>query len=161
MEFSSFFAWLSWWLLAVILISRPLLQLTNFKPLSKIILHRKEIGILCGFFAVLHVVVYFFLSTLPISIIWDPNYWNFSTFWGWGFLGFILILPPLLTSNKLSMLYLKKAWKKVQIFVYPAFIFAGLHLYFATRNFFASLLPVFIWASIWIGAKLKSKRKTN
>lgn len=153
MEIHIVFAKISWILLSIILFWRPLAQILNNKFLLKKLSYRKHLGIICGFSAILHVLIYLIGSGLMSVYFFEESFWSFKNLFGWGNLALLTLLIPFLTSNNFSQKFLKKRWKTLQQFSYLAFIFTGIHVALAKGEWLAGLLPVIIWAVLWIWAR--------
>jgi DMSO/TMAO reductase YedYZ heme-binding membrane subunit/ferredoxin len=124
------FAKIGWMLLLFILFIRPLSNsLPQIKLLRRLVVFRKEIGILCGVFILTHVVGYFLLYGVSVLTFFkNPNFWNINNFLFWGTVGFLVMLPVLVTSNIWSMMKLGRRWKSVQYLTYVFFLGGILHI---------------------------------
>jgi len=159
MDIFSLAGWTAWVITVIVMLAKPLSIL--FKGLFiKILPYRQWLGITLSLFAILHVVL-FVIRVGDVSFFFDPGYWNFTTFTGWGVLSFVVMLPLFVTSNKLSMKLLKKNWKRIQLLAYVFFIAVGLHIYLANGQWYFSLLPIGIWLLLYIIAfiKLRSSKE--
>lgn len=159
MDIHILFAKISWFLLITILLMRPLGDVFSWKFLLRKLIYRKHLGIVCGLAALLHVTIYLIGSDLLSVYFTSSSFWSFENLFGWGNVALLAMLPPFFTSNKLSQKFFKKHWKTLQQFSYPAFIFTGIHVAFARAEWTLGLVPVFIWAVLWIIAKIKKSRK--
>jgi sulfoxide reductase heme-binding subunit YedZ len=157
MEIHILFAKISWGLLILILWWRPLAQIANNKFLLRKLPYRKQLGIICGLSAILHVIIYLVGNDLLNIYFTQVSFWSFGNLFGWGNLAFLALLIPLLTSNIFSQRILKGRWKTLQKFSYPAFIFTGIHVALAKGEWIAGLVPVMIWAVLWVWADKKLK----
>ncbi len=156
MEFNVFFAELSWWLLIVILYSRPLADIFQKKFFIYIVCKRKILGILCGLSALLHVLIFLTASGHLADFLLDSSFWSPNSFFGWGSLALVAMLFPFLTSNRFSQKFLKGKWKNFQRLAYVAFIFTGIHLSMLKGSWLVGFLPVLIWAGLWFWAEKRS-----
>ncbi len=96
------------------------------KVLRKIVFLRRELGLLVFWLAFWH----------SIYLLIDLDVFNYSGLivasdvtaqLFWGLLGFVTMFILGITSNKLSMIKLKKNWKPVQLLTYPCFVFVCVH----------------------------------
>jgi sulfoxide reductase heme-binding subunit YedZ len=150
------FAKISWILLIIILMSRPLNDLFRHKILILILRYRKYLGIVCGLSAFLHVILFLTSTSSLSSFFTNSLYWRFDNFFGWGSIALILMFFPLITSNKYSQRHLKLYWKKVQRLSYPVFILVAVHVVLVKRDLAVSI-PVVIWMILWVSAFIKKK----
>ena len=155
-EFSEF-GETGWNILIAVLLIRPLADIfPDLKILRTFSMLRKEFGIFAALLLIAHFVG--FLMMREISI-WDgltnPENWDTAAC-GWGLIGLIFVIPVLLTSNKFSMILLKRKWKYVQHFTYLFFIFGGIHLTLIGEG---GYVPIIIVATLWLLAKFGFKIK--
>ncbi|MFT7184367.1 MAG: sulfoxide reductase heme-binding subunit YedZ [Oceanicoccus sp.] len=124
------FAETGWVVLVAVMIIRPLVSIfPDFKILRSLFLLRKEFGIFAGMMIMAHFAG--FLITKQVSIVdifTQSTYWQIDSYYFWGILGVLALIPVLLTSNKTTRLFLKRKWKSIQRLVYPLFIFGGIHI---------------------------------
>lgn len=158
LETHDIFAKLSWILLNVILISRPLATLTKNKHLFKLLKFRKALGIICGLSAIIHVLFFLYGSGLISTFFTDSRYWSLNNFYGWGMLALILMLVPLATSNNYSIRLFNKNWKKLQQITYGVYLATAVHIAMISGEFVKVIIPVIIWAILWLLAHYKSRR---
>lgn len=159
LETHSFFANLSWLLLNIILISRPLAVMTRNKYLFKLLRFRRELGILCGLSAIIHASFFLLGSNLILAFFTDSHFWSLDSFFGWGSLALILMLAPLLTSNDYSIRFFKKYWKKIQQVTYGVYLATAIHVAMVSEDFLGILLPVSIWLALWLYAQRIMKNR--
>ena len=155
-EFSEF-GEIGWNILIAVLLIRPLADIfPDLKILRTFSMLRKEFGIFAALLLIAHFVG--FLMMREISI-WDglfkPENWETAAC-GWGLVGIIFVIPVLLTSNKFSMVLLKRKWKYVQHFTYLFFIFGGIHLALMGEG---GIDAIGIVLAAWLAAKLGFKIK--
>jgi len=158
MEIHVIFAKLSWILFFIILIMRPLADITNWRWLQFNLKRRKELGIICGIAAFLHILIFLQTNNLIGNYLFNSAFWSFDNLYAWGNLAIILLFFPFITSNKYSQKLFKRHWKTIQNLSYPAFIFTGIHIYFAKDDWKLGLIPLFIWFSLWTWATIKNKK---
>ena len=145
--------YIAYWLLAFILLIKPIIIIFNLKKLKKYLSYRKELGILTFYFALFHVVfvTLFHYKILKFDELEKSVVFFFFNFFikdkynFIGFLGLIILFILTITSNKFSMKLLKNKWKKLHYSVYLAFILLSLHSYFITREIiYVITLVIFI-----------------
>ncbi len=149
-EFKLF--WENWWrLLVVIIFSRPLRDIfPRIRLLNKIVLLRKELWIICGFFILAHFIWYLITFHIWLISIFFVNIWKLDSSIMWWILWIIILLPILITSNNYSIIILWKYWKKVQRLTYLFFIFWALHIALINPEkkyimLFLSILLSLVW----------------
>ncbi len=104
---------------------------------------RRNLGVAAFAYALLHLVIYW-LDMKHVSAMLDelslPAIWT-------GWLAFVAMLVPASISFDAAMRRLRKRWKKLQYFVYPALVFALVHwlmLGWSWQPATAHLLPLLI-----------------
>lgn len=112
----------------------PLAKITRMRLLLQGMSIRREIGILMGVFAIVHVTGYF-LDPIWVSTFIAPYSWREPFSFGplvlLGIVSLALVLPLLLTSNDFSVrLFGGRNWKRVHWLVYPAFVAITFHWMF-------------------------------
>ena len=152
------FAKISWILLIIILMARPLNDLYHHKILLLILKYRKYLGIICGISAFLHVILFSTAAGSLSDFFTNGLYWRLDNFFGWGSIALILMFFPLITSNKYSQVKLKSYWKKVQQLSYPVFILVAVHVVLVKRDWVV-LVPVVVWLILWVSAFFKKRRE--
>lgn len=158
MDVHIIFAKISWYILIVIMMMRPLAQVSSSGTLMRLLPYRKYLGILCGFAAIFHVVIFLVTSGIFSIYFFEEQFWTLSNLFGWGNIAFLCLLIPFVTSNRWSQRHLRTRWKKVQLFAYPAFVATAIHVAFATGAYVASLLPLVIWMILWVLAAYRKRR---
>ena len=153
-----------WRLLIVIMLIRPLADIfPDIKILRSLVSLRKEAGILSGLFILIHSYVFFAQrDQLIFTAIFDAKYWNWDSAITWGLMGFITVIPLLLTSNNFSIKILRNQWKNIQRLVYPLFFFSAVHIVLINREQMLKILvPVVIVLILWFLAHFRIKVKKN
>lgn len=153
-----FFAKLSWILLIIILIARPLNDIYKNKLLLFVLRYRKQLGVICGLSAFLHVIIFLVNARGLKDFFVNSLYWRFDNFFGWGSLALILIILPLITSNNFSIKLLKNNWKRIQRLSYLVLIMTAVHVALVKNDFIIGLWPVALWLVIWLVAYFKKKQ---
>jgi len=114
-------------LLIVILFLSPLSKILRTRILLQMMGFRRELGILMGYLALVHGLG-FLIQLGGISILVPPPDSAPAGFFPLlGFIGLLLIIPLLLTSNTISVKFFGLFWKKIHYLVYPAFFFIVMH----------------------------------
>jgi len=153
----SYIGWLAWVLLILTMLTRPLSML--FKGVFlKILPYRKWLGISLSLAIIVHVIIFSSNRGFDFSYFINPGFWNFSNLFGWGLLGFVVMIPLFITSNKFSIKLLGKNWKRLQRLAYLLFVSVGIHIYFANWLWYFSLLPIGIWALLYVIALFKQRK---
>lgn len=163
-EIQKIFAKIAWYLLILIVFSRPLADIfKNLGFLKKIVILRKEIWILCATFWIAHVVgIYMKFNSTPLEFFTGSNNWNFAWPMAWWMLAFLISIPLLVTSNIASMKFLGKNWKKIQRLTYLFFIFTALHVAFLRPDkMIINIWLVLAWLILRILAYKKITINTN
>ena len=119
--------------LRLILVTLFISSLSEFKKFRFLFDVRRMIGLFAFFYVLCHFLTYialdhFFDMTFIIKdIIKRP----FITF---GFIGFIFLIPLVITSPKKMLKKLGfKVWKKIHYLIYPAAILSSVHFYMLVR----------------------------
>lgn len=148
--------WIAWILLCIVMLAKPVSLL--FKGLFlKILPYRKWLGILLSIGIIIHVIVFASNLNFNFGFLIDPKFWNFTNLYGWGLLGFVVMIPLFITSNKFSIKLLGKNWKRLQKLAYIMFLAVGLHIYFSNGQWYFTLLPIGLWAVLYTVVLIKRK----
>lgn len=93
---------------------------------------RRAVGLLCFFYAVMHLAVYLLLDqAMNIMTLWDDVMKRpFITF---GMAALLLLLPMALTSNNFSIRRMGRKWGQLHRLVYIAAILVVLHFSLSTK----------------------------
>lgn len=157
---------------ALALIVSPLLKIIkNTQIRDNLILSRKIFWILSFIFFLKHGLEYFALEYIfqtqyhtdisYLEYVYDNMLIRYDALSG--AIAWILMLLLWITSNKISIkLFWWKWWKRIQSFVYPAFLISVIHIAFASRfdNFyiFLLLLVVTIRTISYVSGKNEKKQ---
>jgi DMSO/TMAO reductase YedYZ heme-binding membrane subunit len=151
-------------LLIFILFLSPLAKITRMRLLNQLMSLRREMGILMGYFALVHGLGYItdarwqaFVSTMPFD-----GFFSGKIAFFYGFLALLLTLPLLLTSNAWAQRRLGRWWKRIHKVVYAVFALAVLHRFLLRGDFFSLLqagfligayilLKLLAWRNFWPG----------
>jgi DMSO/TMAO reductase YedYZ heme-binding membrane subunit len=118
--------------LFVILFVSPIAGITRMKLAFQVLGFRRELGILMGYFALVHGTGYFIDSAYYSAFI-APGLSSGSISGLWpavllGMIALLLTMPLLLTSNRFSLGALGSGrWKKLHYLVYPMFVIVEIH----------------------------------
>ncbi|EKE28163.1 MAG: hypothetical protein ACD_3C00086G0007 [uncultured bacterium (gcode 4)] len=159
------FGTVSWLLLVLVMIIRPLNDIfSRNKLLSFIIKFRRELGILVWVFSIAHAIwafseiMYWENLNSSIDVLRNSILWDYELNYLWGIIAFLISLPLLITSNSMATSILKTKWKILQRLSYFMFIFVGLHIFMIKWDTWP-LYILWFWISIYIWAYIKNKRK--
>jgi len=154
-EFDSF-GELGWMMLTAVMLVRPLSDiLPRLKILRTLVMLRREFGIFAAFLIIAHFVGYAVTENIFPELILDGKYWDFSEPFAWGLLGIAFSLFVLITSNKFSILLLKKRWKIVQRLSYIFFLCGGIHISLMGEG--SGIVSVIVVAIAWALARFGFK----
>jgi sulfoxide reductase heme-binding subunit YedZ len=113
----------AWQLLILVLFLKPAIKILGRKELMWLLTYRRELGILCFYFAFAHLAGNIF----SLKIYKIENYLPFTNFLFSGALATIILIILYLTSNNASMRYLKKNWKRLQSLSYLLLPLVSVH----------------------------------
>ncbi len=150
-----------WNILIAVMLIRPVADVfPDLKILRTLAMLRKEFGILSVLLLIAHFVGYFLSQEISVwQGITNPQFWTTGVC-VWGFIGITFAIPVLLTSNKFSMILLKRKWKGVQSLTYLLFIFGGIHVALIEdgEGFVVIGIVVVAWLLARFGFKIKLLR---
>jgi DMSO/TMAO reductase YedYZ heme-binding membrane subunit len=151
------YAEIGWYMLTVVMIIRPLADiLPRLKILRVLTLLRKEFGIFASLLIYAHFVGYLIVRNLSVfDVLFAAKFWDPSRALSWGVYGLILGLPVLISSNKFSMILLKKSWKKIQHLSYPFFYAGGIHIFMVGED--SGISSMILVSVAWLLARLGLK----
>ena len=92
--------------------------------------NRRYFGVAAFGYALLHTIFYI-LDMNSIQLMLD-ELWSLGIWTGW--VAFIIFIPLAATSNDVSMRTLKRGWKALQRWVYPAAVLTLIHWIFVHNN---------------------------
>ena len=120
----------AWGLLAIILAARPVAEiLFDVRILRKLLLVRKEAGILCGTLALAHGWGYFLTGQIALPAGLSADYlWDWRTHFVWGLAAAAIALLLTLTSNLASVRLLRRGWKSLHRLAYLMFLTVTVHI---------------------------------
>jgi len=107
---------------------------------------RRYFGVASFMYALLHTVVYV-QKKASLSLIWDEAL-SFNMWSGW--LAFCVFLLLAVTSNDASVQRLRRTWKKLHRWVYPAALLVFAHWVFIAFDFVPGLIHFLIILSLEI-----------
>lgn len=142
----------------LVMIIRPLADIFSGQQwLRKLVFLRKGFGILSA-----SIIVGFLFGKIIvpqsnyIASIFTLEYWSFTNFSFFAHVGDITGFILLVTSNNLSMILLKKNWKRIQKLAYVYFYAGGIYEFYALDSVFAfiamiivTLLVIFAFIMNW------------
>lgn len=111
--------------LKLLVVTLAITPLRNWTKVS-LIKYRRALGVSAFFLVLYHLCVWAFLDVQRLDhVIADIMKRPYITI---GMLGFVLLIPPAVTSNNLSIRRLGgMAWKKVHYLTYPAILLGAVH----------------------------------
>lgn len=155
-EFSAEIGNLGFYMFAFILFISPLrIILPEFKILTKLLAYRRQLGIATFYIIAFHgiglSIVLNVFSQLA-TIFSDPK--NTLT---WGIIALFLLFLAYITSNNLSIKFLRKNWRRVQKLVYPAFFFTIIHVTLIEKYSYMFLLIIYVILKLLAAKKVQIK----
>lgn len=155
-----YIGWTAWIILCIVMLARPFSMV--FKSIFiKILPLRHWLGVILSVAVIIHVIIFSSNFNYNFGFLIDPKFWNFNKLTGWGLLAFTLMIPLFITSNRFSIVLLKKKWKLIQRLAYFFFVAAGIHIYLATGAWYYTILPITLWAVLYIIGLIQRKRLTD
>lgn len=148
-------------LVMIILFIKPLTVLFGHKLtfLKKVMLYRREMGVLAFWFALFHALALMFyldvFSYYSLENALDPTDYILS-----GFIALIGMIILGITSNKFSQFKLKRKWKKVQLLAYPTFVFIIIHK-MQTEGELGPLLLLILYLGLKLAEHHSLKKKKH
>ncbi|MBF0191453.1 MAG: sulfoxide reductase heme-binding subunit YedZ [Magnetococcales bacterium] len=120
--------WALWWLLLTLAIS-PLRHLTGWSGWNR---WRRPLGLLCFFYALLHVTCY---GVLEHFFSWEGIWRDLlkRPYITVGFCAFLLLLPLAITSTRGWMRRLGNRWGRLHLLIYPAALLVIGHYVLMTK----------------------------
>ncbi|KKP92071.1 MAG: Ferric reductase-like protein transmembrane component-like protein [Parcubacteria group bacterium GW2011_GWA2_36_10] len=113
----------AWQILILVLFIKPSIKILGFKELMWLLSYRRELGILCAYFAFAHLAGNIF----SLKIYKIENYLPFNNFLFPAAIAAIIFIILYLTSNNASMRFLKKNWKRLQSLSYLLLPLISMH----------------------------------
>lgn len=104
----------AWQLLILVLFLKPIIKILNRKELMWLLTYRRELGILCAYFAFSHLAG----NIITFKIYKVENYLPFNNFLFPAAIASIIFIFLYLSSNNISMRFLKRNWKRLQSLSY-------------------------------------------
>lgn len=115
-------------LLSIVIFTKPAVKLFPTIGFFKILLVlRRQLGQASAFAVIGHVLSQVFPGYSLVNLLTFAATIGPKNFQFWGFWGFVLILPLLITSNNFSTNLLKRNWFLLQKLIHPLYIFAMIH----------------------------------
>lgn len=101
-----------------------------------LLLRRRHLGVAAFGYALLHLAFYL-IDMGSFGAVWAEAF-ELGIWTGW--LAFLIFVPLAVTSNNAAMRLLRKKWKPLQRWVYPAAVLTLLHWMFIHNDFGAALV---------------------
>ncbi|QQS60860.1 MAG: hypothetical protein IPN70_03130 [Candidatus Moraniibacteriota bacterium] len=145
----------------LVMLIRPLADIfSSQKWLRNLVLLRKGFGVLSA-----SIVVGFMLGNIIdpssnyLAKIFSASYWSLENYAFFAHIGDITGLILLLTSNNLSIIFLKGNWKRIQRLSYVYFYAGGIYEAFAFESAFAGYAMVVVTSVTLLAFFIKLLRK--
>ena len=158
----SIWYFISFLAVTLVMLIRPLADIfINQKWLRKLVVLRKGVGLLSA-----SIVIAFVIGKLVIpdssylALMFTKQYWSFRNYTIFAHLGDITGFILLITSNNLSMVLMKKNWKRVQKLAYVYFYAGGIYEAGALGSKFAIISMIVVTIAVCI-AFLFNRRRQN
>ncbi len=140
----------------VILLVKPVMQIfPKFRIFGTIVGLRRELGVLCMWFVLTHG-----FGPMLESELWKSENFLPLLAWDnyllWGIVGGLGMLILGITSNKVSVKFLKRNWKRLHLIIYPVMIASILHVIFIDIEeywMYAVLGVVYVGMKLWLWRK--------
>lgn len=130
-------------ILIFILFLTPLTQILDWKILKVLMTWRRAFGVASFWFFLFHAAGLIYVKRLTdISAYLD---WRGYLFWG-GIAGIGMLILGL-TSNDLSVRFLRKNWKRIQLIAIPTLFFAQAHASMADER---TIVPAVLLFAVYI-----------
>jgi methionine sulfoxide reductase heme-binding subunit len=150
-------------LLAGVLFLSPISKILRTRFLLQLMGLRRELGILMGYLATVHVVGFLIdpdWFNFLITPYWPGDLFSMDIRYQLGFAAYFLTLPLLLTSNAwMNRLLGGKNWKRLHRLVYPLFALALFHKFFRPGDMQMedAIVPALVFAG-YLSVKLLAWR---
>lgn len=146
----------TFYLLLIILFSKPLAVLTGGKIFWKIVSYRRELGVLSFWTFLVHSAGFAYSYQLYRFTAWPaPIYWGAIAGVGMVILGF--------TANNYAVRLLRRNWKKLHRIVYFVFFAALVHIALTRQQYLSYIIigSIFLVLKLWEWKKTKRIIKGN
>ncbi len=145
----------------LVMLIRPLADIFfNQKWLRKLVFLRKGFGVLSAAIVVAFVIGDIIApDSQYIMSMFTKEYWSLENYVVFAHIGDITGFILLITSNNLSMMLLKKNWKRIQKLAYVYFYSGGIYEAYALNSKFAMIAMVVITLVTIIAFILNHRRK--
>lgn len=144
----SFFRFLGeWaeWSLVFLLLIKPIAVILRSSFLKRAVYYRRELGLLSFWLFVFHATGFIIIKNMSVqNVLSTPYLW-------WGVLAGITMLVLAITSNNKAASLLKRNWKRVQYFAYPALLLVLAHSSLAMTG---NLNKFYLISSIFLVLKI-------
>lgn len=147
------------WAIVILLLTYSIPVLVKF-GLNEVQKCRRMLGLWAFFYVAMHFSAFLiFENELKfLAFVQDVLQRPLIAF---GFSSFILLIPLVITSNKFSMLFLGKYWKKIHKLIHLILLFSLVH-YFLHRvgksDFFEPIIALLIFLIIFFMKKITSRK---
>ena len=118
-----------------------------------IIKPRRMIGLLCFFYATLHLAIYFWLDQ-GANMAYALRDMSERAFIAVGMIAFLLLVPLALTANDYSMRLLGKNWRRLHRTVYVTTLLVIIHYWMLTKVGVNEPIPYTLIAIVLLGWRI-------
>ncbi|MFK7733996.1 MAG: sulfite oxidase heme-binding subunit YedZ [Pseudomonadales bacterium] len=126
------------------------------KWLAWLAAHRRALGVAAFGYALIHTLLYLISMETLTAIL--AEFWALGIWTGWA--AFIIFIPLAVTSNDRSVQRMKRAWKSLHRWVYPAAVLTLVHWIFVHNNLVPALVHFVPLAALEL-YRIASARKAN
>lgn len=160
MDLFAFVAHISWWLLVLTMIIRPLNDLINDGMTNLIMKYRGYLGVTAGVAAIVHLGLFLYSQNSPVEYLLTGA-WDFNNVCAWGMIALILLVPIMILSCGRCKDWFKKHIKIVQGVVYTIFVFTAIHIALIEDQRWFGLVPFFVWVFLWLWVRVKKDEEEH
>ena len=147
--------WAAWLLLATLAVTPLRLLLRGQRWTGWLLQRRRDLGVASFVYATGHLLIYLVRKASPELILRELQ----TPYILVGWIAFGLFVPLALTSNDLSMRWLRRKWKSLHRLVYPAAILTFLHWVWSAFDPTTAWINVAILAAIEIVRVVLQRRQ--
>ena len=147
--------WAAWLLLATLAVTPLRLLLRGQRWTGWLLQRRRDLGVASFVYATGHLLIYLLRKASPELILRELQ----TPYILVGWIAFGLFVPLALTSNDLSMRWLRRKWKSLHRLVYPAAILTFLHWVWSAFDPTTAWINVAILAAIEIVRVVLQRRQ--
>lgn len=144
---------LGFWTLILLFSGLSITPIQKLFKLPYLVKFRRMLGLYAAFYLTLHVSAYFiFYLTMDITELFTEVIKR--PYISVGMLAFVLMIPLVVTSNRVMQRKLGRRWKKLHRLVYPISILAIIHFIWQSKSDLNEPLIYAIWLIVMLGSRL-------